>query len=216
MELKRVDTQRAYELIRDKITTLELAPGEMLNDQALAEQLDMGLAPVREALKLLSHDGLVDIPPNGIYVADVDIPELEQLSELRLLLETFCAEQAAHRATPDDLAVLEALQEEQATVLPEDSMRLFEIDHKFHQAIAKAARNRHLEDTLERFFGLSQRLWHLAMPRLESLSDAVEEHLELVEAIRTGDSERAGQIMHDHVQNFYDEVMKVLVEQSDA
>ena len=81
MELERVDTKRAYERIRERITTLELEPGSVINEQTLAEGLDMGLTPVREALKLLAHDNLVVITPrHGLYVADVNVPDLQQLS----------------------------------------------------------------------------------------------------------------------------------------
>ena len=119
MELVRVDTQRAYELIREKITTLELAPGAPINEQHLAEDLDMGLVPVQEALKLLAHDDLVIITSrHGLYVADVSAPDLEQISEMRLSLESLCTRLAAQRATPDDLVVLEALRQEQATISP--------------------------------------------------------------------------------------------------
>lgn len=211
MELVRVDTQRAYELIRDRITTLELPPGAPINEQRLAEELDMGLAPVREALKLLAHDDLVIVTPrHGLYVADVDVPDLGQISEMRLSLESLCARLAAQRATPDDLVVLEALRQEQATIPPEDSQRLFDFDHRFHQAIARAAHNKYLARTLDHFFGLSQRLWNLALPHIEFLPAAVEKHLDLLEAIRAGDADRAEQIMRSHVQDFYDKVREVL------
>lgn len=211
MELVRVDTQRAYELIREKITTLELAPGAPVNEQHLAEELDMGLVPVREALKLLAHDDLVVITPrHGLYVADVSISDLEQISEMRISLESLCARLAAQRATPDDLVVLEALRQEQATISPEDSRRLFDFDHRFHQAIARAAHNRYLARTLDHFFGLSQRLWYLALPHMGFLPAAVEKHLDLVEAIKAGDADQAEQIMCGHVQDFYDKVREVL------
>lgn len=211
MELVRVDTQRAYELIREKITTLELAPGAPINEQRLAEELDMGLAPVREALKLLAHDNLVVITPrHGLYVAEVSVSDLERISEMRLSLESLCAGLAAQRATSDDLAVLEALRQEQATISPEDSRRLFDFDHRFHQAVARAAHNKYLARTLDQFFGLSQRLWYLALPNLGFLPGAVEKHLDLVDAIKAGDADRAEQIMRAHVQDFYDRVREVL------
>jgi DNA-binding GntR family transcriptional regulator len=210
MELVRLDTQRAYEQILEKITTLELPPGAPINDQALADELGMELAPVREALKLLAHDELVNIPPQGLYVADVNIPDLEQISELRLLLESFCARQAANRATEDDLVVLDALCEEQAGLASDDARELFALDHRFHQAIAAAAHNRHLANVLDHFFGLSQRMWYLVLPELEFLPNAVETHVELVDAIRAGDADRAEALMHDHVQGFYDQVHAVL------
>jgi DNA-binding GntR family transcriptional regulator len=211
MELERVDTKRAYELIREQITTLELAPGAPINEQELAEVLDMGLIPVREALKLLAHENLVVITPrHGLYVSDVNIPDLDQLSEMRLNLEGLGARLAAERATPDDLVVMEALRQELASTPPEDSRRLFDVDHKFHQAIARAAHNKYLADALERVFGPSQRLWHLAMPHLGFLPPSVEEHVDMVEAIQAGDGARAEEIMRQHVAEFYAQVRMVL------
>ena len=211
MQLIRVDTQRAYELIWEKITTLELAPGSSINEQRLSDELDMSLTPVHEALKLLVHDDLVVVTPrHGPYVADINIPDLEQLSEMRLALESLCARQAAERATPDDIAVLEALRQEQATISPEDSRRLFDVDHKFHQAVARAAHNKYMVRTLDHFFGLSLRLWYLVLPHLDFLPAAVEKHLDLVEAIKAGDVDRAETIMRDHVQDFYNKVRDIL------
>jgi DNA-binding GntR family transcriptional regulator len=211
MELERVDTKRAYELIREQITTLELAPGAPINEQELAQGLDMGLVPVREALKLLAHENLVVITPrHGLYVSDVNIPDLDQLSEMRLNLEGLGARLAAERATPDDLVVMEALRQELASTPQEDSRRLFDVDHKFHQAIARAAHNKYLADALERVFGPSQRLWHLAMPHLGFLPPSVEEHVDMVAAIQAGDGARAEAIMRQHVAEFYAQVRQVL------
>jgi DNA-binding GntR family transcriptional regulator len=211
MELVRVDTQRAYELVWEKITTLELAPGAPINDQKLAEELDMGLVPVREALRLLAHENLVDITRrHGMYVADVNASDLEQLSEMRLSLEALAARLAAQRATADDLVVLEALRQEQATISPEDRHQLFDLDHKFHQAIAQAAQNKYLAQTLDRLFGLSRRLWYLVLPHIGYLPAAVEKHLNLVEAIRAGDGDRAEEIMKEHVSEFYAQVHETL------
>ena len=185
MEMQRVDTRRAYELIWARITTLELAPGSQINEQSLAHDLNMALTPVQEALKVLEHEHLVRIDPrHGTYVADIDLPDLGQISELRLAVESLAAGLAAQRATDDDLAVLDAIRQEQVSADPGDARRLFDIDHKFHQAIAQAAHNRYLEQTLDHFFGLSLRLWYLLLPHLEFLPGAVEKHLELVDAIR--------------------------------
>jgi DNA-binding GntR family transcriptional regulator len=214
MELVQVGTKRAYDAIRTKIVTLELAPGAPVNEQALAEELEMPLGPVREALKLLVHDSLVGVTPrHGLVVTEVSVPDLEQLSETRLTLEALSAQLAARRATGDDRAVLAALSQELASTAVEDNRRLLELDHKFHQAVAKAAHNKYLAEALERLFGLSQRLWYLALPRLGFLPSSVEEHLALVEAIGRGDPERAGELMHDHVAEFYANVRMVLGEE---
>lgn len=213
MEWVRVDTRLAVDRIRDMITRLELKPGSVVDEQQLAADLDMGLIPVREALKLLAHENLVVITPrHGLHIAEVSVPDLEQLSEMRLTLEGLCARLAAERATEDDLVVLDALRQEQASVEPGDSRRLFDVDRKFHQAIARAAGNKYLSDSLERLFGLSQRLWYLATPSLGFLPSAVKKHLDLVDAIRDRDADRAEHIMRSHVQEFYDKVREVLTQ----
>ncbi len=217
MELERIDTKRAYDLIRERITTLQLAPGEVIDEQELAASLDMGLVPVREALKLLVHDGLVLITPrHGILVSDLNIPDLDQLSEMRLALEGLSARLAAQRATADELVVLESLRREQAQTPVDDNHRQFSIDHKFHEAIARAAHNKYLAESLERLFGLSQRLWYLALPHLGFLPTAVEKHVDLVEAIQARDAERAEAIMREHVAEFYDQVRQILAKEESS
>jgi DNA-binding GntR family transcriptional regulator len=211
MELVRVDTQRAYDVIWEKITTLELAPGAPINEQELAESMDMGTVPVREALKWLAHENLVEVTErHGIYVADVNTEDLQQLSEMRLSLESLSARLAAERAVADDLVVLKALRKEQEALTADEGRRLFDMDHRFHQAVAKAAHNRYLAQTLDRLFGLSRRLWYLVLPHLETLSSSVEMHVNLVGAIEDGDAAAAQEIMHEHVKEFYDEVREII------
>jgi DNA-binding GntR family transcriptional regulator len=211
MEFARVDTQKAYELIWDKITTCELAPGATIDPGQLAEELKMGLTSVREAVWLLAHENLVLVTPrHGLYVAEVNLPDLEYLSELRLLLEAQAARLAAQRATPDDLVVLESLRAEQAQIPSEDRQGLFDLDHRFHLAVARATQNRYLAQTLNHLFGLSRRLWYMALPKLGFLPMAVEQHLDLVFAIKTCDPDRAEQVMRGHVQEFYTRVREVL------
>jgi uncharacterized 2Fe-2S/4Fe-4S cluster protein (DUF4445 family)/DNA-binding GntR family transcriptional regulator len=209
----RHDTQQAYQLIRERIITLEMAPGAPINDTHLADDLKIDLVAVQEALRHLAHDQLVILTPrqeHGTYVAQLDRADLGQLSQVRLTLEALSARLAAELATEEDLALLESLRQEQATIPSEDRQRLFDLDHRFHQAITRAARNRYLTDTLERFFGLSRRLWYLAWPHIDFLPAAVSEHLELTEAIAAGDGGRAAQLMHDHVESFYNKFRELL------
>ncbi|MFP3853156.1 MAG: GntR family transcriptional regulator [Anaerolineales bacterium] len=210
MDINRVDTKLAYSRIRDRITELELAPGSSIDPGALAQDLDVGHVPTREALKLLAHDGLVEIADDGIFVASVNRADLEQLSELRVLLEGYSAKLAAERATDMDLTVLNALKKEQDALEKQEIHSLFAVDHKFHQAVARAAHNRYMAEVLDRFFGLSQRLWYLAGPELSFLPAAVEQHRELIEAIEMGQPDKAEEIMQKHVREFYERVQEKL------
>ena len=217
MELVRIDTQRAYEIIREKITSLELSPGSPIDEGKLANEMEMGQVPVREALNLLVHDHLVDVETEaqGLFVSKIEIPDLKQISEIRVLLEPYCAAQAAMYATSDDIVVLEALSQEQSQIPSDQPKQLFDLDHKFHHAIARAAKNKYLAEILEDFYGYSRRVWFLVLPHLGFLSTAVESHLEMVQAIKNKNGEKAAQIMQDHVQGFYEKVFEILKKTSE-
>lgn len=215
MELLRIDTQRAYELIREKITSLELDPGSPIDEGNLADEMDTGLVPVREALNLLAHDHLVVTANQSLFVSKVKISDLQQINEIRILLEPYCAQEAALHATSDDIVVLEALGQEQSQISLDQPKRLFDLDHKFHQAIARAAKNKYLAEILEDFYGHSKRAWFLVMPHLDFLSTAVESHLDMVQAIKNQDAERAAQMMLEHVQGFYEKVFEILKTKSE-
>ena len=210
MELVRIDTQRAYELIREKITSLELSPGSPIDEGKLADELEMGSVPVREALNLLTYDHLVTTADQGLFVAKVEIPDLQQISEIRILLEPYCAQQAAVHANADDIVVLEALSQEHSRIPRDQPKQLFDLDHKFHQAIAQAAKNNYLAEILEDFYGHSKRVWFMVLPHLEFLPTAVESHLAMVQAIKEQDGEHAAQMMREHVQGFYEKVFEIL------
>lgn len=213
MELISVDTQHAYEKIREQIIMLQLPPGSIVNEQALSAQLELGAAPVREALKLLVHDNLIEISKHhGVYVSGICAEDLDMLSEVRVLLEAYAARLAAQRATEDDIMVMEALIEEQKGISPEDKQAWFDIDHKLHQAIANAARNHYLVKSLDYYFGLSQRLWFLALPKINFLAQAVEEHADILERIKNKQPERAEHIMAAHVEEFYNKVHQIVSE----
>ena len=114
MEAQQPATHQAYRLIRERITSLQLAPGAPVNEKRLAAELEMDLAPVQEALKLLAHDNLVVISPpqeHGTYVAHIHLADLDQRSQVRLTLESLSARLAAEMATAEDLAALQALRQ---------------------------------------------------------------------------------------------------------
>jgi DNA-binding GntR family transcriptional regulator len=211
MQLIGVDTQQAYKKIREMIVKLELEPGTVIDEVSLAEKLDLGQVPVREALKLLVHDTFVEIKKHqGIYISEIKIEDLELLSEVRLLMEGYAARLAAERATEDDVTIMEALIDEQKNIPEDDKNAWFVIDHKFHQAIATAAHNHYLRDSLEYYFGLSQRLWYLVLPKLDFLSLSVQEHVELVRAIEKHNPSVAEKIMTSHIQSFYNKVHQII------
>ncbi len=201
---------RAYYRLRELIVTLELPPGSILSERELQERLGLGRTPVREALRALAREKLVEVyPRRGIFVAGVDVRDLAGLSETRLVLESFAARLAAERATAADRAVAETLLEELAT-LAEDERGLIELDQRIHRHVYRCAHNPFLEATLNEYYVLTLRIWFLALDRVARLEDAVGEHQELLEAILAGEPERAEQVMRQHVAGFERAIRSVL------
>ena len=96
-------TDRAYRELEEMIVTLQLAPGTVLSEQALAVRLKIGRTPIREALQRLARDGLVVIMPRrGIMVSEINLRLQLRLLEVRRELERLMASLAAERASPDE------------------------------------------------------------------------------------------------------------------
>jgi DNA-binding GntR family transcriptional regulator len=210
--LTRVDTRRAYQQLFEQITRLEIEPNQTLDPEHIARELGIAEKAVREALWLLAYDELILVEDVRYIVTRIRKEDLTSLSELRSLLESCSARLAAERATPDDLAIMEALRIESSQIEGSDHVTLFELDSKFHRAIARAAKNKNLQRSLDRYYGLSRRLWFLVIQDLEFLPSAVSEHYQLLQAIRDGNSSRAAKLMREHVQAFYRKVEEIFKE----
>jgi DNA-binding GntR family transcriptional regulator len=199
---------KAYHEIRALIVSLELAPGAVIDERELIERLGIGRTPVREALRRLAQERLVEVyPRRGMFVTGVDVRELARLSEVREVLEPEAARLAAGRATDADRAELAALVEE----LDGGGSELMELDERIHRAVYRAAHNDLLEATLEQYYVLALRIWSIALDRAHELEEAVEAHRTLLEAIQAGDAERAADTMRAHVQDFEQAMHRVLL-----
>ncbi len=167
------------------------------------ERLGLGRTPVREALRRLAQERLVDVyPRQGIFVSRVDVGDLGALSEVRHSLEAFAGRLAAERATSterDEAAAL--LRELEQAAGEHDERTLIELDQRIHRHVYRCAHNPFLEATLNEYYVLTLRIWFVALDRV-SLEDAVQEHRSLLEAIRDRDGDRAEQTMREHVERF--------------
>lgn len=194
---------RAYYAIREQIVSLALPPGGEINERELTAQLGIGRTPVREALRRLAQEKLVEVyPRRGMSVTTVDVRDLVRLCEVRLPLEAEAARLAAERATEADLAELRALLEELDRESRLDWRGLMDLDERIHRAVYRASHNRFLEESLEEYYALALRIWVMAVHRKRALHAAVLEHRALLEAIVAGDAGGAAEIMREHVVDF--------------
>jgi DNA-binding GntR family transcriptional regulator len=201
---------RAYLAMRDRIVTLRLEPGTALREEELMRTLELGRTPLREAIKRLALEGLVEVRPrSGTYVTDVRATDIVHIAEVRAELEAQAARLAAKRMNGPLRATAAALDAEleaiEGTTGIDAYMRL---DERVHHFVWEAAGNPYLLDALERLWALSLRIWHLVLARVTALPAAVHEQRALLDALVAGDARRAGARMREHVQAFEAEILE--------
>src|SRR5918997_2647614 len=130
----RLVAERAYVELRDRIVTLQLPPGTVLREDALMTAMGIGRTPLREAVKRLALEKLVEVQPRrGTFVSAVEATDIQNITEVRAELEGYAAELAALRLDPDTRRVAETLlQELDALKSPADQHRLMLFDERIH------------------------------------------------------------------------------------
>lgn len=205
---------RAYDELRDRIVTLKIAPGAPIDEDLIGEQLGMGRTPVREAIKRLSLENLVTVyPRRGTFASEINITDLAHISDVRVVLEGHAAYRAAQRVTAEQRLELESLLNaldghDGDGAAPH--AQLMSLDAAVHRFVYRAAGNPYLEETLNRYFNLSLRIWYLVLDRLPHIVARVDEHREVLQDIEAGDPERARDTMATHVETFAREIRAVL------
>jgi len=202
---------RAYFAIRELIVTLELPPGGVVREPELTERLGIGRTPVREALRRLAQERLVEVfPRRGMFVTKVDVRDLARLCEVRLALEPEAARLAAERAAQTDLAELRDVLAELDVRRRRDPRVLIDLDERIHRAIYHASHNPYLAETLEQYYAHALRIWMVALARTD-IGAAVSGHHAVLEAVVRGDGARAARLMREHVESFETAVRDVLL-----
>lgn len=196
--------ERAYEALRHRLILLDIAPGQPLNEAALSAELEVGRTPIREALKRLESDHLVTTyPRRGTFASTVDLTDLSEIFEMRIVLEPMAAKKAAAGLTAGQRSDFhEAIDHLRALGETDEQRTLIEHDLYVHRLIYHAAGNRHLQETLVRLDDLATRIWCLALPRIPDLAEHVQEHVALLEAILGGDQQAVAKIAAEHVREF--------------
>jgi len=209
----RLQSEAAYLRIRDRIVSLDMQPGSVVQESRLREELEIGRTPIREALQRLALENLVkSVPHRGTFVTDVNITDLARITEVRVVLEAHAARLAAERIMPADRLGIQALLDVLEAGGASDQRELMRLDQRIHRQIYRVARNSFLENTLERYLNLSLRLWYLVVDKEVRLREAVLEHIELLRAVLAGDGSKAEVSMRRHVTGFEREIRRILVE----
>jgi DNA-binding GntR family transcriptional regulator len=210
--------QQAYQTMRQMIMRGELPAGHWLRKRSLALRLQMSATPVVEALRKLEHEGLVDTQPQwGARVRAFTVKEIEELAGMRVMLESFVARKAAERLKPHQLADMRELalrvdeadrkQSDPALLSrpPVDS-RAYEIDHEFHLTLAIETDLPLVHREIDRLQVLKATCRMFIAPAPQSSVT----HVQIIDAIATGDPELAERTMRRHIQSSVEGFLPVL------
>ena len=205
-------SQTAYDLIRYKIVSLALPPGDVIDESALRAELGLGRTPIREALQRLSLEQLVTIiPRRGMFVTQIRLTDLQRLFEIRVPLEAQAARLAAQRGTKSHWDQMDAVLESFSTAQNGTNESLMRHDEACHQIMYAAADNTFLTDTLTNLYTLSLRLWYFALKDMDDVRTAVEEHRTIFYALRDGKDNKAAELVEKHIRHFQEEIQAVMI-----
>ena len=187
-----------YQKIKDEIVMAQLEPGALVDEISLAGRFCVSRTPIREALRRLEQDGLVTtIPRRGTLVRRPTLQDIMEIDQIRTLLEPAAARLAAGRVNADALErIAEELQRLQKS--PQiDLAEFLAVDWQLHELVLTASGNTHMREIVNSLHDrLSAVRWRSAHPRAEL---AVDELLELVQALRQGDGSAAEAVMLKHL-----------------
>jgi DNA-binding GntR family transcriptional regulator len=190
--------ERLRELIRDGV----LEPRARVNELELAERFGISRTPLREAIKILATEGLLDLLPNrGARVASISVEEADEVIEVVAGLEATAGELACRSITDAEVATIEA---KHAAMLEAwraaDNAAYFTLNREIHEAIMAASRNATLQGIYATLSGRIQRARYAAHKTPEQWARAVREHEEMLALLKNRDGARLGSVLREHIR----------------
>lgn len=199
--------ERTYQALRGALLDGEYLPGERLYEAVIAQALGVSRNPVREAVRRLQQDGLLDVKPHyGIYVTTIPVDEIEDVYRIRGALEATAAALAAERMTDGEIHELEAIVAEQqeaarqAAPLPREPVSVVQAD-RFHHAIHVGARSSRLLALLEQLYAQVTHFRNLTLRVPGRAAASAEGHAAIFAAIRDRNADQADRLMRMHIHD---------------
>ena len=202
--MRKTKAASAYDAIKDLVLREKIEPGCILSTSALMEQVKMSRAPVVDAIKRLESEGFIKVmPQQGIMIREMTVHEMRDINEMRLVLETYVTEKVTSQISEEDISHLEDIIDEMKQKAREkDYYGFILLDHEMHNYLYDLHPNEHMKDTLrrmrDRIFAVGFKIVARRKGRMES---TIEEHSEILEALRAKDATRAAEIMRLHLTN---------------
>lgn len=198
-------SESAYNQIKDVICNGKIVPGDILSESQLAQQLGMSRTPVREALRTLETEGFVEIK-NGIgaYVKPLSSKDMEDLYEVRCLLEMQAIKTSIYRITNEEIdeferrfqALFEACERGEHPGQGEFS----ELDWELHVLFVERCTNKYIKNIVASYDSNLRRYQSLSVDALNDVKESARQHLEILKTLRTRDPEKASEALKGHLE----------------
>lgn len=197
--MRRADALR--DRLEQDIVTGALRPGERLDEQSLAARFGVSRTPIREALMQLATAGLIDLQPRrGAFVASLSLRDVIERFEVMATLEGACGALAARRITePERLALLAAHQACAQQAPGGDTDSYYYLNERFHHVIYEACHNNYLAEQARQLHDRLKPFRRLQLRARSRVATSLTEHQGIVDAILAGDSDRAEQLLREHI-----------------
>ncbi len=204
--------KQVYELLREKILTVELKPGESINERWLVEWLGVSRTPIREAIKRLSDVGLVrTIPHVGTSVSLINARTASELCLIRASLESAAIRVAAeHFDETTEQILAQTIDRQKQTVERADLNLNLRVDNEFHRAIVEQAGFTTMWSILQNVLSEILRVRHLSIRVPRRLDEPINEHICILDALRLRDPDLAEQAMRHHLNELYKSIMQAI------
>lgn len=205
-EAKRQPTlsEQAYNQIKDAICQGSVAPGDILSENQISQQLGMSRTPVREALRALASEGFVEIR-NGIgaYVKPLSSKDMEDLYEVRCLLEMQAIKTSIYRISNDEIddltrrfqAIYDACEQGDSPAQGEFS----ELDWELHSLLVDRCTNNYIKEIVAGNNSNLRRYQSLSVNVLGDVHESARQHLEILRVLRSRDLDKLEEVLHAHL-----------------
>jgi DNA-binding GntR family transcriptional regulator len=206
------------ERLRHLIVEGDLAPGEKLSERDLCSRFGVSRTPLREALKVLSAEGLVRLTPHrGAAVANLTLEDLEEAFPIMGALEAVAGELACMHITAAEIAQLRTAHEKMVAAYEAGDLGgYFALNERIHETILKAARNPTLAQMQRGLAGRVRRARYMANMSASRWAQAVGEHEAILESLETRDGERLAMLLKTHLANKLVTVREALTADEDG
>ncbi|MBU5450228.1 GntR family transcriptional regulator [Acetivibrio sp. MSJd-27] len=194
---------KVFEAIEQAILGGTYAAGDSLTELGLSAELGVSRTPVREALRQLELEGLVQSVPNkGTVVVGISQKDIEDIYTIRMSIEGLACEWAAQKINGKELEKLkEIIELQEFYAQKNDVLQVWQLDRKFHETIYDASRSRPLKHTLTNFHNYIQKARELSFKSGGRTALSVKEHRDIYEAVAQHDGEKARVLTRQHIAN---------------